>query len=528
MALTTAQRRRQQENQRYWDKREREALQYQDLMRRANTYERHIDNVYERMIDSVQKEIDAFYSKYATAEGISLAEAKRRAATLDIDAYSRKAKQYVETKDFSDQANAEMRLYNMTMKVNRLELLKANMGLELVSGFDELQKYFDGTLTEETLREFRRQAGILGETIGEEEKRAAEIVDGSWHNATFSERIWSYQDVLRFELGKHLSTGLIAGKNPRELARDIRKTFDVSRYNAERLMRTELARVQIETQKQSFEANDVEQYEFIANGRTACPICREMDGQHFSVKDMVIGKNAPPMHPNCMCSTAAWVDEDEYAEWIGSKGMDAVAREREVSRGRDKTIEELKNTSKSAILKLQDYQEIVDYFRRNYDIAIEGFERRAIDDVKMLLAGYDDLIQLAPPAGEFIKIIRFDPSVRDYARMSEEGISRVGVKGVGSYSTGVHEATHAVDFSESVPGTHSYAEDVLKTARRELGLTKTSREYKKLAFDTTYDGEDMYIEYEVLAYSIETELCDGNSNNLTKAVWKAFRERFEK
>ena len=139
MALTTAQRRRQQENQRYWDKREREALQYQDLMRRANTYERHIDNVYERMIDSVQKEIDAFYSKYATAEGISLAEAKRRAATLDIDAYSRKAKQYVETKDFSDQANAEMRLYNMTMKVNRLELLKANMGLELVSGFDELQ-----------------------------------------------------------------------------------------------------------------------------------------------------------------------------------------------------------------------------------------------------------------------------------------------------------------------------------------------------------------------------------------------------
>ena len=36
-----------------------------------------------------------------------------------------------------------MRLYNATMKINRLELLKANIGLEMVSGFDELQKYFD-------------------------------------------------------------------------------------------------------------------------------------------------------------------------------------------------------------------------------------------------------------------------------------------------------------------------------------------------------------------------------------------------
>ena len=36
-------------------------------------------------------------------------------------------------KEFSDKANAEMRLYNLTMKVNRLELLKAQIGL--VKGF---------------------------------------------------------------------------------------------------------------------------------------------------------------------------------------------------------------------------------------------------------------------------------------------------------------------------------------------------------------------------------------------------------
>ena len=71
-----------------------------------------------------------FNAKYATKEGISLAEAKRRVSKLDIEEYGRKAAKYVKEKDFSDQANEEMRLYNATMKINRLELLKANIGLE--------------------------------------------------------------------------------------------------------------------------------------------------------------------------------------------------------------------------------------------------------------------------------------------------------------------------------------------------------------------------------------------------------------
>ena len=28
------------------------------------------------------------------------------------------------------------------------------------------------------------------------------------------------------------------------------------------------------------------------------------------------GENAPPMHPNCRCSTAAWEDSEEYNAWV--------------------------------------------------------------------------------------------------------------------------------------------------------------------------------------------------------------------
>ena len=54
-------------------------------------------------------------------------------------------------KNFSKEANDEMRLYNTTMKINRLELLKANIGLELVDGFNELQTYYDQILTDRSL-----------------------------------------------------------------------------------------------------------------------------------------------------------------------------------------------------------------------------------------------------------------------------------------------------------------------------------------------------------------------------------------
>ena len=181
-------------SQEYWKKRETEAkkhnIQYEE------EYNRQIQEIYENMLDQINKEINGFYARYAKKEKITMAEAKRRADQLDIKAYERKAKKYVATKDFSDQANEEMRIYNLTMKVNRLELLKANIGLEMVSGFDEMQKYFDKKLSERTIEEFRRQAGILGASVMENGKMVHAIVNASFQNATYSERIWRSEERL--------------------------------------------------------------------------------------------------------------------------------------------------------------------------------------------------------------------------------------------------------------------------------------------------------------------------------------------
>lgn len=281
----------------YWKK--REESNYRKNVKKEKEYRKHIEEIYKDMLSEIQKEIDGFYARYARKEGITIADAKKKVAKVDIEAYERKAKKYVKEKNFSDQANAEMRLYNLTMRVNRLELLMANIGLELVAGFNEMDQYFGEILDDKARTELERQAGILGMTVRNAPKKAEAIVNSSFYNATFSQRIWLYQDMLRNELESLLENGILQGHNPRRLAVHLQKRFGVSRFNAERLMITELARVQTEAQKQSLERNGFDEYIFLALG-TACPICKKLNEKHFKVAKMMPGKNAPPIHPLCV------------------------------------------------------------------------------------------------------------------------------------------------------------------------------------------------------------------------------------
>lgn len=298
----------------YWAEREAEALKH--YITEEAEYDKQIQKIYKDMLDGIQTQINGFYGKYAAKEGITLAEAKKRVKKLDIEAYERKAKRYVKEKDFSDKANEEMRLYNATMKINRLEMLKANIGLETIAGHDELAKFMESILRGRTEAELARQAGILGKTIHNKAKLAHTIPNASFHSGTFSDRIWQYQDLMRGDLEKLLTRGLIQGKNARALTADLRKYLIGDKngkgatYNVERLMRTELARVQTEAQKQSFIRNGFTQYKFHVNGG-CCDICEGLKGKVFNVDKMMPGENAPPMHPHCRCSTSAYDDGRE-------------------------------------------------------------------------------------------------------------------------------------------------------------------------------------------------------------------------
>nr|DAF06386.1 MAG TPA: minor capsid protein [Caudoviricetes sp.] len=303
----------------YWRKREEKHID--QIIKDDKKMQKEVAKRFQEAIDNINKEIDANWQRFAGKEGISLTEAKKLSMEHDVKSFSRKAKKYVKEKNFSDKANNELRLYNVTMRVNRLELLKSQIGLELIALSDDLDKYTADLLTRQGIDEATRQAGILGMTLFDDYKRVVDaVVNSSFHSATFSERIWGNLEALKAELDRLMVRTVTQGKNPRDVARELRKKFESSKYEAERLLRTETARVQSEIQKQSYLEYSIDEYEFIAEP-TACPICAALNGRIFKTKDMMPGQNCSPMHGNCVCSTAPYIDRKPLEQSLKERGL---------------------------------------------------------------------------------------------------------------------------------------------------------------------------------------------------------------
>ncbi len=241
-----------------------------------------------------------------------------RSTNMDVKAYESEAERLVKTKKLTKKAKEELKLYNATMKINRLRLLEANIGLHLVNGYSDLERMTKQKMTDETVAEYKRQAGILGETVKDVETRAKNLVNQSFQNATWSERIWTNQTALKNTLSTELMRGMIAGKSAFTIASNIRKRFDVSSTEAKRLARTELVRCQAGAQIDSYQNHGWKEYEFRAYGSKSCEICRSLNGKHYPLADAMPAENLPPMHPNCRCSTIPYEDEDEYQQWLDS------------------------------------------------------------------------------------------------------------------------------------------------------------------------------------------------------------------
>lgn len=460
-------------NKTYW--RDRELEWKKKRLKDEKQYADEIQEIYANMMDSVGKEIESFFTRYANKENITMAEAKKRVSNIEIEAYQRKAKKYVKEKNFSDEANEQMRLYNLAMKVNRLELLKANIGLELVAGHDELKSYTGDKLEGAYLEEIKRNASILGDTVIDNAKTAKAVADSSFKNATFSERIWVNQDQLKNSLSSVLSNALIQGKNPREFIPLIRKKFDVSRCNAERLLRTEIARVQTQAQAESYEANGIDEYEYIACSlKDVCPLCKEMDGKTFKLKDMEIGENAPPMHPNCHCALAPHSDRKEYEKWLDglANGEHSLRFDEWKERQSEKSKSFLMSKVKEKIEKTSSdkrYADLSTEWKNDFNIEIdESVKELNYSSVSRALKSLRNMLNQYPEINKYVKRIStsehgamvFRPNENDislnpkffkdpdaYRNLIKEQVERgYWIKGTTIESDMVHESAHVLEF----------------------------------------------------------------------------------
>lgn len=295
----------------YWEDRERKWLDEQ--LKSDKKFKDQIKKYYDQATANAQNDINEFYMRFAKKENITMAEAMKRVKNFDVKGFEEQAKRMVKDRDFSDEANERLRIYNATMRINRLEMLKAKLGLDYMEATTKIDADIKKRLTDFLNGEAKRQAGILGKNLpSDTESRIKQLVNASYKGATFSERLWVSQDELKSRLDQLLTRSFIQGQNPKQLSTillaNIKDTVKNKAATADRIARTEMARVNAQYKEKLYKDRGVKKVEWIAE-TTACSICRPHDGHKFTLEELP----ELPVHPYCRCTFSPVferVDED--------------------------------------------------------------------------------------------------------------------------------------------------------------------------------------------------------------------------
>ncbi|HCQ5686171.1 TPA: minor capsid protein [Clostridioides difficile] len=316
----------------YWRKRFEQLEEAQN--NKSVKYYLELEKQYKLAMNSIEKDILAWYNRFAKNEGISLLEAKKLLNTRELEEFKWSVEEYIRhgkenainQKWMKELENASARVH-----ITRLEALKLQIQQQVevlygneLDGIDKLMRDIYTSGYYHTAFNVQQGVNVGWSLMSLDTNRINKIISKPWatDGLNFSERIWGkYRPTLVNELHTKLTQSIIRGENPKNLVNDFAKRFNVSKSQAKNLIMTESAFFASASRKDCFSDLDVEKYEIIAtlDLRTS-NICRELDGKVFDMKDYQVGITAPPFHCRCRTTTAPWFEDEEG--YRAAKGED--------------------------------------------------------------------------------------------------------------------------------------------------------------------------------------------------------------
>lgn len=138
-----------------------------------------------------------------------------------------------------------------------------------------------------------------------------DIISRTFDGKRFSERIWGLNMDRVVGKVEHLVRDSLARDiPPSDNAKVLAVEFQVARHRAVTVLQTETNNIQAEATMAEYEDDDVKRYKYLATLEVhTCPICGELDGKIFKVKDAKRGINYPTMHPHCRCTTVPAIED---------------------------------------------------------------------------------------------------------------------------------------------------------------------------------------------------------------------------
>ncbi len=307
----------------YWRKRFEQLEEAQN--NKSVKYYLELEKQYKLAMNSIEKDILAWYNRFAKNEGISLLEAKKLLNTRELEEFKWSVEEYIKygkenainQKWMKELENASARVH-----ITRLEALKLQIQQQVevlygneLDGIDKLMRDIYTSGYYHTAFNVQQGVNVGWSLMSLDTNRINKIISKPWatDGLNFSERIWGkYRPTLVNELHTKLTQSIIRGENPKNLVNDFDKRFNVSKSQAKNLIMTESAFFASASRKDCFSDLEVEKYEIIAtlDLRTS-NICRELDGKIFDMKDYQVGITAPPFHCRCRTTTAPWFEDEE-------------------------------------------------------------------------------------------------------------------------------------------------------------------------------------------------------------------------
>ena len=311
-------------NGEYWQKRF-ELLEQAAHQQGVQCYA-DIEKQYRQAQKQLEGQIAAWYQRFASNNGVTLAEAKRMLNAKELAELKWDVNQYIQY----GQENAingtwvkQLENASARFHISRLEALKLQTQQSIEVMFGNQLDSIDSTMRNvyksgyyHTAYEIQKGVGVGWDFSALDDKQISKVINKPWavDGKNFSERIWGNRQKLVNELNNTLTQNIILGKDPQKAIDEIARKMNTSKTNAGRLVMTEEAFFSSAAQKDCFTELDVEQFEIVATlDSHTSDICRGMDGKHFKMSEWKVGETAPPFHVHCRSTTVPYFD-DEFNE----------------------------------------------------------------------------------------------------------------------------------------------------------------------------------------------------------------------
>lgn len=281
-----------------------------------------IERQYKEAQKQLEGQIARWYQRFATNNGISLAEARQYLNGADLKEFKWDVQEYIKYgQDNALNSGWMKKLENASAKyhISKLEALKVQTqhSLEVMYAkqfgtmHEALSDAFESGYYH-TAYELQHGFNVGWDIAGLDQAQIEKVLAKPWaaDGYNFSERIWGNKNKLISEVHNELSRNIMLGADPQKAIDSLAKKMNTSKNNAGRLVMTEEAYFSSAAQKDCFESLGVEQYEIVATlDSHTSDICRSLDGKHFPMKDYQPGVTAPPFHVYCRSTTVPYFDE---------------------------------------------------------------------------------------------------------------------------------------------------------------------------------------------------------------------------